>query len=104
MPYPLLFLIVKHLFDLLQEENYQRGYEWWLLKEAKSRNPNILTYALSWAFPAWVGDVQSNSPYTNITRLADYTIKFLLGAQREHGTFFLDWSFGTRADCIYYGT
>lgn len=23
------------------EENYFRGYEWWLMKEAKKRNPNI---------------------------------------------------------------
>jgi hypothetical protein len=33
-----------------------RGYEFWLLKEAKSRNPNIKTYALSWGVPAWVGN------------------------------------------------
>lgn len=24
------------------EENYFRGYEWWLMKEAKKRNPNII--------------------------------------------------------------
>lgn len=23
------------------DENYFRGYEWWLMKEAKRRNPNI---------------------------------------------------------------
>lgn len=23
------------------DENYFRGYEWWLMKEAKKRNPNI---------------------------------------------------------------
>lgn len=23
------------------DENYYRGYEWWLMKEAKKRNPNI---------------------------------------------------------------
>jgi galactosylceramidase len=23
------------------DENYNRGYQWWLMKEAKSRNPNI---------------------------------------------------------------
>jgi hypothetical protein len=33
-----------------------RGYEFWLLKEAKARNPNIKTYALSWGVPAWVGN------------------------------------------------
>ncbi len=23
------------------DENFFRGYEWWLMKEAKKRNPNI---------------------------------------------------------------
>lgn len=23
------------------DENYFRGYEWWLMKEAKKRNPNV---------------------------------------------------------------
>ena len=23
------------------DENYNRGYEWWLMKEAKARNPDI---------------------------------------------------------------
>ena len=26
------------------EENYNRGYEWWLMKEAKRRNPDIVLY------------------------------------------------------------
>ena len=33
-----------------------RGYEWWLLEEARARNPQVVTYALSWAVPEWVGD------------------------------------------------
>lgn len=28
-----------------------RGYEFWLLKQAKLRNPAIVTYALSWGTP-----------------------------------------------------
>lgn len=24
------------------DENYFRGYEWWLMKEAKKRNPDII--------------------------------------------------------------
>lgn len=33
------------------DENYFRGYEWWLMKEAKKRNPNIkLIGKLLWAF------------------------------------------------------
>jgi len=37
-----------------------RGYESWLITEAKSRNPEIITYALSWAVPHWVGDGNGN--------------------------------------------
>ena len=28
--------------------DYGRGYEWWLMVEAKKRNPNIKLYGLSW--------------------------------------------------------
>jgi galactosylceramidase len=36
--------------------NCSRGYEPWLLLEAKKRNPDILTYGLSWAVPHWIGN------------------------------------------------
>jgi len=39
-----------HMHDPWNED-YQRGYEWLLLNEAKKRNPDILLYGLSWAFP-----------------------------------------------------
>ena len=31
--------------------NYERGYEWWLMQEAKARNPAIKLYGLPWSFP-----------------------------------------------------
>ena len=40
----------------LSDANCTRGYEAWLIAEAKARNPEILTYALSWGVPAWVGN------------------------------------------------
>ena len=33
-----------------------RGYERWLITEARLRNPQIATYGLTWADPAWVGN------------------------------------------------
>eukprot|EP00041_Stephanoeca_diplocostata_P026891 m.733057 g.733057 ORF g.733057 m.733057 type:complete len:1032 (+) comp23069_c0_seq3:161-3256(+) len=33
-----------------------RGYEGWLLKEAKLRNPGIKTWGLSWGVPGWIGN------------------------------------------------
>ena len=63
------------------EENYERGYEWWLMQEAKKRNPNIQLYGLAWAFPAWVRDdmtILSN-------KTASYIVKWLLSAKRVYG-------------------
>jgi len=31
--------------------NYSRGYEYWMMSEAKTRNPDVLTYLLSWGVP-----------------------------------------------------
>ncbi|MFC9329223.1 ricin-type beta-trefoil lectin domain protein [Kitasatospora sp. NPDC057015] len=32
-----------------------QGYEWWLMAQAKARNPNIKIYGLSWGAPGWIG-------------------------------------------------
>ena len=34
--------------------NFERGYEWWLMKEAKARNPDIKLYGLPWGWPGWL--------------------------------------------------
>jgi Glycosyl hydrolase family 59 len=31
------------------------GYEWWLMQQAKARNPNIKLFGLAWGAPGWVG-------------------------------------------------
>lgn len=33
--------------------NFARGYEAWLMTEAKKRNPNIKLYGLAWGYPGW---------------------------------------------------
>ncbi|MCK9640689.1 MAG: discoidin domain-containing protein [Prolixibacteraceae bacterium] len=33
--------------------NGERGYEWWLMKQAKDRNPDIKLWGLQWSAPAW---------------------------------------------------
>jgi hypothetical protein len=35
------------------DENYHRGYEWWLMQQAKARNPDIKLYGLEWGAPGW---------------------------------------------------
>jgi galactosylceramidase len=37
----------------VNDENYERGYEWRVMVEAKHRNPNITLYGLSWGFLGW---------------------------------------------------
>ena len=64
--------------------NCERGYEWYLLKEAKARNPEILTYGLSWAWPAWTGNFTS-SPWNAPHKAANYTINWLKCARDTHG-------------------
>ncbi|KAK3542420.1 hypothetical protein QTP86_025920 [Hemibagrus guttatus] len=66
------------------DENYFRGYEWWLMKEAKKRNPDIMLIGLPWAFPGWVGH-GTNWPYyfPNIT--ANYVVSWVIGAKQHHG-------------------
>eukprot|EP00760_Papus_ankaliazontas_P006294 PhM_4_TR1297/c1_g1_i5/m.58225/K01202/GALC; galactosylceramidase len=72
------------------EEDYTRGYEWWLMKEAKKRNPNIKLYALPWAFPQWVtcspGTLKNctNNIYMYPEQTADYIAKWLSHAQSDH--------------------
>jgi hypothetical protein len=35
--------------------NCNTGYEWWLMQQAKARNPNIRLYGLAWGAPGWIG-------------------------------------------------
>ncbi|CAK9299194.1 unnamed protein product [Gordionus sp. m RMFG-2023] len=65
------------------EINFERGYEWFLMKEAKKRNPKIKLGALAWAFPGWVGEIP-REPYANFTKLAYYLTTWLKGAKDRY--------------------
>ncbi|XP_032965501.1 galactocerebrosidase isoform X1 [Rhinolophus ferrumequinum] len=65
------------------DENYFRGYEWWLMKEAKKRNPNITLMGLPWSFPGWLGN-GFNWPYENLQLTAYYVITWIVGAKHYH--------------------
>lgn len=60
------------------EQDFDRGYEWWLMKEAQRRNPAVKLLALAWNFPAWVGAANSQ-------KAADYLVSYVEGARRRHG-------------------
>lgn len=56
-----------------------RGYEWWLMEEAKKRNRDIVLEVLPWGAPGWVG---KDTLYTN--SMAEYVAKFIQAAKRDH--------------------
>ncbi|KAH9490030.1 hypothetical protein Btru_045075 [Bulinus truncatus] len=65
------------------DENYFRGYEWWLMMEAKKRNPDIKLYGLPWTFPGWIGQGTQN-PYLNVEQTANYIVRWINGAKTTY--------------------
>ena len=74
--------------------DYTRGYTWWILREAKSRNPALSLDAAAWSAPGWIGE----NPETRFSRhhahgdavfwsqdAADYYVKWLRGLRDIHG-------------------
>jgi hypothetical protein len=59
--------------------NCGTGYEWWLMEQAKARNPGIKLYGLAWGAPGWIGGGNFWSQDT-----IDYLVAWL-GCARQHG-------------------
>ncbi|MEV6008134.1 ricin-type beta-trefoil lectin domain protein [Streptomyces sp. NPDC051976] len=59
--------------------NCGRGYEWWLMEQAKARNPAIKLAALSWGAPGWIGNGNFWS-----TDMVNYLISYL-DCAKSHG-------------------
>lgn len=55
------------------------GYEFWLMEQAKARNPNIKLYGLAWAAPGWIGGGNFWS-----TDMIDYLVSWL-GCAKQDG-------------------
>ena len=74
-----------------QDLDFHRGYEWWLMKEAKKRNPKILLSALAWAYPQWVSCTPgtmadcTNNVYSHPEVTANYVVQWIRGAKEVHG-------------------
>ena len=60
--------------------NYHRGYEWWLMSEAKKRNPRLSLDACAWGCPAWVGNGEFWSQ-----DMCDYYVKWIQGLKSVYG-------------------
>jgi glycosyl hydrolase family 59/ricin-type beta-trefoil lectin protein/glycosyl hydrolase family 59 (putative galactocerebrosidase) len=56
-----------------------RGYEWWLMEQAKARNPGITLVGLPWGAPGWIGN---GTFFSN--DLTGYYLSWL-GCAKQHG-------------------
>jgi galactosylceramidase len=65
------------------DHNYTRGYEWWLMQQAKAHNPGIVLDCLAWGAPGWIGGGNYNSQ-----DMCNYLVNFLRGAQTQYGLSF----------------
>src|SRR6266446_2033353 len=63
-----------------EDHDYTRGYEWWLMEEARKRNPHIILDALPWGAPGWIGHANYYSP-----DMARYVADFLENAKKQYG-------------------
>ena len=55
-----------------------RGYEFWLMAEARKRNPKVILDCLPWAYPSWIGDRFSQDA-------ANWFTAFLAVARKQYG-------------------
>ena len=60
-----------------------RGYEFWLMAEARKRNPHVILDCLPWTYPRWIKDRFSQDS-------ADWFAAFLEVARKHYGLE-LDW-------------
>lgn len=75
-----------HQHDAGDGGSYRRGYEGWILSEARKRNPDILTSALVWAAPSFIGDPAISNGTTIFTPAgARYITQWVQGIGAEYG-------------------
>jgi hypothetical protein len=70
------------------DQNFTRGYEWWLMQQAKARNPNIKLYGLAWGAPGWIGTTgapvfDSNNRFWS-QDMVNYYIAWIKGAKSHY--------------------
>ncbi len=72
--------VTREEFEHPKEAYFQRGYEWWLMEEAKKRNPKIMIEGLQWGAPGWIGNGKFYSRDN-----AEFVASFIKGAKNYHG-------------------
>lgn len=66
------------------EKPVSRGYEFWLMKEARTRNPEVILEYLPWSFPGYL------KPDIYTSESAEYFVTFLDVAKKQWGLD-IDW-------------
>jgi hypothetical protein len=66
------------------DHDSSRGYEWWLMVEARRRNPHIILEALPWGAPRWVGSPSNGKDTLYSSRMVDYVTDFIRTAKRDY--------------------
>ncbi|SEO90679.1 NPCBM/NEW2 domain-containing protein [Actinacidiphila rubida] len=66
--------------------NCTSGYEWWLMEQARQRNPHIKLYGLAWGAPGWIGNTTGAPGGGNFWSqdMIDYLTTWL-GCAKQHG-------------------
>lgn len=64
--------------------DYGRGYTWWVLREAKRRNPALTLDAAAWSAPGWIGDSGGSHEFFSPDG-ADYYVSWLKGLRDVYG-------------------
>lgn len=72
--------------------NYTRGYTWWVMREAKRRNPALSLDGTAWSAPGWIGDNGQRFPHGPGGERefftpdgADYYVSWLQGLRKVYG-------------------
>jgi galactosylceramidase len=72
------------------DRNYDRGYTWWVMTEARKRNPALALDGTIWSAPGWIGDRGGRFPagagdafFSQDT--ADYYVSWLQGLRDVYG-------------------
>ena len=66
--------------------NCDSGYEWWLMEQARKRNPKIKLYGLAWGAPGWIGNTSNTTGGGDFWSqdMIDYLTSWL-GCAKKHG-------------------
>lgn len=77
------------------DENYFRGYEWWLMKEAKKRNPNIILMGKKWSLQCFCSlfNFQILNFLHGVTVNTEVLIMLTLPLSYQQQSLYQAWSF-----------